>query len=256
MRLTVMPCPRAGGPSRPLLQARSPAHRRHQSHQRNRDHSDSGIRSRHQCDGAATARIVRFAPGEKNLKNATPIQLQDLQVGDRILVAGRASDDNLSLARLEDCGDEALRPGSASPAGSAGLAEAWRGRPGQRRGSRGRNCDDLRHQLRGKKNIVIHASKATVIRRYAPDSVKFDDAKPEHAAGSSSRRSGARARRPQRRWQRTYRRRNCFRIVPQCCRHRQLRRCKFVDAQRSGFVVEKNSARQSDSGFATSSFAP
>ena len=30
----------------------------------------------------------------------------------------------------------------------------------------------------GKKNIVIHASKATVIRRYAPDSVKFDDAKP------------------------------------------------------------------------------
>jgi hypothetical protein len=30
----------------------------------------------------------------------------------------------------------------------------------------------------GKKNIVIHASQATVIRRYAPDSVKFDDAKP------------------------------------------------------------------------------
>ena len=32
--------------------------------------------------------IVRIAPGRKNLKNATPIQLQDLQVGDRIL-AGR-----------------------------------------------------------------------------------------------------------------------------------------------------------------------
>ena len=31
-------------------------------------------------------RIVRIAPGEKDLKNATPIQLQDLQVGDRILV--------------------------------------------------------------------------------------------------------------------------------------------------------------------------
>ena len=46
----------------------------------------------------ATTRIVRIAPGEKDLKNATPIQLQDLQVGDRILVAGKASDDNLSLA--------------------------------------------------------------------------------------------------------------------------------------------------------------
>ena len=42
-------------------------------------------------------RIVRIAPGEKNLKNATPIQLQDIQVGDRILVGGKLSDDNVSL---------------------------------------------------------------------------------------------------------------------------------------------------------------
>src|SRR5580700_7670786 len=42
-------------------------------------------------------RIVRIAPGEKDLKNSTPIQLQDLQVGDRILVAGKTADDNPSL---------------------------------------------------------------------------------------------------------------------------------------------------------------
>src|SRR6202163_3195286 len=41
----------------------------------------------------ATAHIVRIAPGEKTLKNATPVQLQDLQAGDRILVAGKASGD-------------------------------------------------------------------------------------------------------------------------------------------------------------------
>ena len=41
----------------------------------------------------AGARIVRIAPGEKTLKNATPAELQELQVGDRILVAGKASDD-------------------------------------------------------------------------------------------------------------------------------------------------------------------
>ena len=40
-----------------------------------------------------TTRIVRIAPGEKTLKNATAVQLQDLQVCDRILVAGKASDD-------------------------------------------------------------------------------------------------------------------------------------------------------------------
>jgi hypothetical protein len=37
----------------------------------------------------AATRVVRIAPGEKTLKNATAVQLQDLQVGDRILVAGK-----------------------------------------------------------------------------------------------------------------------------------------------------------------------
>jgi hypothetical protein len=32
--------------------------------------------------------------------------------------------------------------------------------------------------LGGKKDIAVHTSKTTVFRRYAPDSVKFDDAKP------------------------------------------------------------------------------
>ena len=34
----------------------------------------------------------------------------------------------------------------------------------------------------GTKNVAVHASKNTVIRRYAPDSVKFDDAKPSTVA--------------------------------------------------------------------------
>ena len=34
------------------------------------------------------------------------------------------------------------------------------------------------HLSRERRNIVVHCSKTTVIRRYAPDSVKFDDAKP------------------------------------------------------------------------------
>src|SRR4029077_17070066 len=37
------------------------------------------------------ARLLRIAPGEKYIKNAVPIQLQDLPVGDRILVGGKPS---------------------------------------------------------------------------------------------------------------------------------------------------------------------
>ena len=42
-------------------------------------------------------RVVRIAPGATDLKNAAPITPQDLQVGDRVLVRGKASDDAKSL---------------------------------------------------------------------------------------------------------------------------------------------------------------
>src|ERR1700688_4548243 len=45
-----------------------------------------------------TTRIERVAPGETNPKNATPMQLQDLQVGDLIRVRGRTADDGKSIA--------------------------------------------------------------------------------------------------------------------------------------------------------------
>src|SRR6266446_6707243 len=45
-----------------------------------------------------TTQILRIAPGEKNLKNATRLQFEDLQVGDRILVAGKLGTDPHRLA--------------------------------------------------------------------------------------------------------------------------------------------------------------
>ena len=44
-----------------------------------------------------TTRIVRIAPGQTDLKNAAAITLQELQVGDRVLVRGNSSDDAKSL---------------------------------------------------------------------------------------------------------------------------------------------------------------
>ena len=119
-------------------------------------------------------RIVRIAPGEKNPKNVTPIQLQDVQVGDRILVAGKASDDNLSLVassvvvmkrsdldarHQQDLQDWQKR-------GVGGLAKAVDAATGT-----------VTISVRSK-DVVIHSSNATTILRYAPDSWQFDEAKP------------------------------------------------------------------------------
>jgi hypothetical protein len=122
----------------------------------------------------ATTRILRIAPGERDLKNATPIQLPDLQVGDRILVAGMASDDNLSLAAstvvvvthsdLEARHQQDLQDWQKR--GVDGLAKAVDPAAGT-----------VTISVRSK-DVVIHTSSTTVLRRYAPDSVKFDDAKP------------------------------------------------------------------------------
>jgi Domain of unknown function (DUF5666) len=118
-------------------------------------------------------RIVRIAPGEKDLKNATPIQLQDVQVGDRVLVGGKVSDDNASLV----ASSVVVMKRSDLEARHEQDLQDW-----QKRGTDGlvKTVDaaagTLTISARGK-DVVLHTSKNTVIRRYAPDSVKFDDAK-------------------------------------------------------------------------------
>ena len=125
-----------------------------------------------------TTRLVRIAPGEKDLKNATPIQLQDLQVGDRILVAGKPAQDNRSLlastvvvmkhSDIEARNQQDLQDWQKR--GVDGLATAVDAAAGT-----------VTISVRNK-NVIIHSGKSTLIRRYAPDSVKFDDAKPSTLA--------------------------------------------------------------------------
>jgi hypothetical protein len=118
--------------------------------------------------------IVRFAPGETNVNNATPIQLQDLQVGDRIRATGWASDDNLPLPVLKIV----VMKRSDLEARHQQDLQDW-----QKRGVDGlATAVDLAAgtvtiSQRGTP-VIIRTSKATVIRRYAPDSAKFDDARP------------------------------------------------------------------------------
>jgi hypothetical protein len=127
---------------------------------------------------ASNAKIVQVAPGEKDLKSATPLALTDLQVGDRILVRGRASDDAKTMTAV---GIIAMRRTDLE-AKKAQDRDDW-----QKRGIGGLvSAVDLPTATitistgtgTTAKTVAIHTTKNTVLRRYPPDSVQFDDAKP------------------------------------------------------------------------------
>jgi len=123
-------------------------------------------------------KLVRIAPGQKDLKEATPVQLADVQPGDRILVRGKLADDGKSVVAASviamkkvDIAEKQSRE-----------REEW-----QRHGFGGlvNGVDAADSTIsvalpsqNEKKNVAVHLSKETILRRYASDSVKFDDAKP------------------------------------------------------------------------------
>jgi hypothetical protein len=125
-----------------------------------------------------STRLVRIAPGQKDLKDAAPIQLREVQVGDRILARGKASDDGKSVA----ASSIVLMKESDVTAKQERDREDW-----QKRGVGGlvskvdagnETITLAAPALSQAKPVTIHLSKSTIIRRYSPDSVKFDDAKP------------------------------------------------------------------------------
>jgi hypothetical protein len=142
------------------------------------------------------ARLLRIVPGEKDLKNATPFQLQELQVGDTIRVRGIAADDAKSMTGLEVL----VITRAAVQAVSEQIRLDW-----QKRGLGGlvSSVEPATGTVTisvtgfgGTKNIAIHTSKTTVFRRYAPDSIKFEDAKastlPDVQPGDQLRARGTR----------------------------------------------------------------
>jgi hypothetical protein len=121
--------------------------------------------------------IVRTAPGHKDLQGATSIQLQDIKTGDRMLVRGKLSDDGKTIVaasaivmKHEDIVQKQQQE-----------QDDWR-----KRGINGvvKSVDHAVEAITittgtgaAAKTIAVRVSKDTIIRRYAPDSVKFDDAK-------------------------------------------------------------------------------
>jgi hypothetical protein len=131
-------------------------------------------------------RVFRVPPGAKDLKEAVAIQLTDLQPGDRILVRGRQGDDvnafvaSAVIAMKEaDLAEKRTRE-----------REEW-----QRHGVGGlvKSVDVPVGKIvistlssTGTKDLTIQTGKNAVLRRYAPGSVNFDDARVAPIAEISS----------------------------------------------------------------------
>jgi hypothetical protein len=122
------------------------------------------------------ARLLQIEPGETDLKKATPLQLGDLQNGDRILVRGTSGPDGksilavsvIAMKKADLAARHAHEQAEWQRNGIGGLVSAVDPAAG--------TITVSTSALGANKNVLVHVSKNTVLRRYAPGSVKFDDA--------------------------------------------------------------------------------
>jgi hypothetical protein len=130
----------------------------------------------HQVNVPDTAALKHIAPGEKDLSKADTIQFSDLQTGDRVLVK---LDPNAAAGAAE-----ALRIITVKAADVAQKQQKER-EDWQRNGVGGlvKNVDAPGGVIvltsgvgATAKTITIHTSKNTILKRYAPASVRFDQA--------------------------------------------------------------------------------
>ena len=123
-------------------------------------------------------RFLRTRPGATTLEGATPITLGDVSAGDRVWARGRVAEDRKSVPAR-----------AVIVMTKADIAEKRERERAEwiRRGVVGTvtAVDPARREITlqarsfgGPQTIVVEAGPAVKFRRYAPDSVKFDDAKP------------------------------------------------------------------------------
>ncbi len=123
-----------------------------------------------------SARLVRATPGQSDLKNAPTIALSDIQVGDRFFARGQAGDGNAVVASSaivmakSDIADRQQQEREQWRRGVGGIVKEVN--------PSARTITIANALATSGKPITIQVASDTAIRRYSPDSVKFDDAKP------------------------------------------------------------------------------
>src|SRR6185436_15127083 len=120
---------------------------------------------------------MRLAPGEKTLTNATKIAFADVGEGDRVWARGKVSDDHKSVPAAALI---VMTKADLAKKQDADRAE-WR-----RRGILGvvasvnsatKEVTISSRSMAGMQSVVIPVNDKVDVRRYAPDSIKFTDAK-------------------------------------------------------------------------------
>ena len=120
----------------------------------------------------------KLPPGEQTLTNATDVTLADLAEGDRIMARGTVSEDRKTVPAAMVI---VMTKGDLAKKQEAERSE-WR-----RRGILGvitalkpdtHEITISNRTMAGTQTVVLPVSDKTELRRYAPDSIKFSDAKP------------------------------------------------------------------------------
>jgi len=121
---------------------------------------------------------MRLAPGETTLKNANKIAFTEVAEGDRVWARGKVSED---LKSVPAAALIVMNKADIAKKQDADRAE-WR-----RRGILGvvsavnpetKEITISSRSLAGTQSIIIPVAEKVDVRRYAPDSIKFSDAKP------------------------------------------------------------------------------
>jgi hypothetical protein len=121
-----------------------------------------------------TARVVRTAPGQKTLTGAAKIAVADIEAGDRVLMVVAGDPPSATIVVVNKQSDIAAKQQQEqadwAKRGVGGLVRSI---------DPGAGTVTI---MATNRTIVIHTTPSTVVRRYAPDSVKFSDAQPSTLA--------------------------------------------------------------------------
>lgn len=125
---------------------------------------------------AEGARVVQLPAGSKSLADARPLDKKDIAAGDRLLVRGTAAGDSLEassvivMKQAEIEQKRRLEQQDWQKRGMGGLVAAVDSTAGAITLTVGSDG--------AAKKVLVHVTGSTVLRRYAPGSVRFEDARP------------------------------------------------------------------------------
>ena len=125
----------------------------------------------------STTKLLRVPPGSKDLTQAEAIPFSEFQQGDRVLVRLRCAGDPpvceagtvIAMKKNDIAERQAHEREEWQKHGIGGLVKGVEAAQG--------TITISTVTAAGKKDVAVEIGKSTLIRRYAPGSVKFDDAK-------------------------------------------------------------------------------